>query len=72
MSFAIRERENMATVETSITPELYARLKDCEAVAVRTYTNTDGSRYAKAYAAGSLEEMRELIDEPRLLIVRPP
>lgn len=59
-------------VETVITPELYAKLTASSHVAVRTYTNEDGTQYAKIYAAGSREEMQELADEPRLLIVRPP
>jgi hypothetical protein len=59
-------------VQTSITPDLYDKLEHSDYVAVRTYTNQDGSQYAKVYAAGSLEDMRELADRPQLLIVRPP
>jgi hypothetical protein len=61
----------MAAVETSITPDLYAKLKDCEAVAVRHYERPDGSRFCKVFAAGSNDEMKELTETPGLLLSFP-
>ena len=59
-------------VQTSITPELFAKLEHSDYVAVRTYTYTNGNQSATVYAAGSLEDMRELVERPQLFIIRPP
>ena len=59
----------MTTTETSITPELYAQLKDCDSVLVREYARSDGSRFAKVIAAGTSDEMDSLAGTPGLLLV---
>jgi hypothetical protein len=57
------------TCETSITPEIYAKLPTCEYVVARTYTHKDGKQTAKIIDAGTLSEMAELAGRNCLLIV---
>jgi hypothetical protein len=62
----------MDVCKTSITPEMYANLNDCEAVTVRKYENEDGSQFAKVIGVGTEAEMAELAETPALLLVLPP
>jgi hypothetical protein len=54
--------------QTSITPEMYAQLPSCEAVAVRYYRRPDGSEFAKVIACGTEAEMEDLVSTPSLLL----
>ena len=58
-------------LETNISPELYAMLPQCEAVAIRYYRRDDWTEFATAYAAGTTEEMNGIVNTPRLLLQFP-
>ena len=59
----------MTTMQTNITPELFAKLPDSEAVLVNIFTNTNGDRWGKIVDVGSKEEMDERANVPGLFIL---
>lgn len=59
----------METVDTSITPELFEQLKVSEAAYIKHMENANGDHWCEVAAVGTLEEMQELLDTPRLIIV---
>lgn len=52
-----------------ITQQDFDSIKRCEAVVIREYVGTDGSRFARAVAWGDADEMQDQADTPGIFVV---